>query len=121
MPWGCRRLQRYDAIPRIGQWRSWPVSVAGTALRVSPIPLPPIRRLFPMQKSGNAELCIRDRKENDFEEKLDRLDPALRNEYIKLTESQNAAYYYEAVSYTHLPSDGTLRGHRHPLAGQRQL
>lgn len=34
-------------------------------------------------------------KENDFEEKLDRLDPALRNEYIKLTESQNAAYYYE--------------------------
>ena len=34
-------------------------------------------------------------KEHDFEEKLDKLNSALRSEYIKLTEAQNAAYYYE--------------------------
>lgn len=34
-------------------------------------------------------------KKHDFEEKLDRLDPALRREYIKLTEAKNAADYYE--------------------------
>ena len=34
-------------------------------------------------------------KECNFEKKLDKLDPALRSEYIKLTEAQNAAYYYE--------------------------
>ena len=34
-------------------------------------------------------------KEHIFEEKLNELDPALRREYIQLTEAQNAADYYE--------------------------
>ena len=34
-------------------------------------------------------------KSRIFEEKLDRLDPALRREYIQLTEAQTAADSYE--------------------------